>query len=137
MGDKAEGMVNGNGGEEEWGQGSDAKIQTIVGRWWGTSRKGNAGSGGSGEDNDWGYGQVPNECRRDTDKRGIGSDNGPDDDKSDMLDDSGGEWTGEGPARDLQSTRIRLVEERVLRQTIGGKMKPRCWRTMWYGWTGR
>ena len=126
MGDKAEGTASGNGGKEEWGQGSDAKIQTIIGRWQERSQKGNAGLGGGGEGNDWGYNQVPNEGRSDIDKRGIGSDNGPDDGKNDRLDDSVDEWTGEGPVCYLQSTKIQLVEECVPRQILGGRMKPRC-----------
>ena len=128
--------MSGNGGEEEWGQGSDAKIQMIVRRWRGRSQKGSAGLGGGREDNGWGYDQVPNEGRSDIDKRDIGSDNGLDDGKSDRLDDSVDEWMGEGPACCLQSTKIQLVEGCVLRQILGEKTKPRCWRTMWYGWTG-
>ena len=51
MGNKAKGTVSGNGGEEEWGQGSSVKIQMIVGKWWGRSQWGNAGEGGGGEGN--------------------------------------------------------------------------------------
>ena len=53
------------------------------------------GPGGGREDNDWGYDQVPNEGRSDIDKRDIGSDNGPDDGKSDRLDGNVDEWTGD------------------------------------------
>ena len=95
------------------------------------------GSDGGEEDNGWGYDQVPNECRRGTDRLGIGSDNGPDDGKSDTLGGNEGEWTEEGPARGLRSTKIRLIEEHVLRLTIGGRTKQRRWRMMWYGWIGR
>ena len=119
-------MASENDKGGEWGQGSDVRIQMIVGRWRGRSQKGNAGLGDNGEDSDWGYDQVPNEGRSDIDKRDIGSDNGPDDGKNDRLDDSVDEWTGEGPARFLQSTKIQLIEEHVLRQTPGERMRPRC-----------
>ena len=119
-------MVSGNGGEEEWGQGSNVKIQMIIERWRGRSQKGNAGQGGGEEDNDWGYDQVPSEGRSDIDKQDIGSDNGPDGGKSDRPDGSVGEWKEEGPAHFLQSTKIQLVEERVPCQIPGGRMKPRC-----------
>ena len=78
---------------------------------------------------------MPSKGRSDIDKQGIGSDNGPDNDKSGMLDDIVDEWTGEGPAHYLQSTKIQLVEEHVLCQILGEKTKLRCWRMMWHGWT--
>ena len=71
MDDKAGGTASGSGGEEEWERGNVVKIQTIVGRWQGRSLKGSAGLGGGGEDNDWGYDQVPNEDRSDIDKQGM------------------------------------------------------------------
>ena len=126
MGNKAEGTASGNGGEEEWERGSNVRIRTIIRRWWGRSQKGSAGPGGGGEDNDWGYDQVPNEDRSDIDKQGIGSGNGPGGGKSGKLGDSVGELKEEEPARYLQSTKIRLVEEYVPRQIPGGKTKLRC-----------
>ena len=100
MGGKAGGTVNGNGEEGEWGQENDVKTQTTVGRWLERNQRGSVGSGGGREDNGWGYGQAPNECRKDIDKRGIGSGNAPDGGKSDR---SGGS-TESGRERDLRVT---------------------------------
>ena len=119
-------MLSENGGEEEWGQGSDAKIQMIVERWQGRSPRGSAGPGGGREDSDWGYDQVPSEGKSDIDKQDIGFDNGLDNGRSDRLDGSVDKWKGEGPARYLQSTKIQLVEECVLRWIPRGRMRPRC-----------
>ena len=69
------------------------------------------------EDSSWGCDQGPNECRRDIGKQGIGFSNGLSGGKNDMLGESAGEWTGEGLGSCLRSTKILLVEERVLRQT--------------------
>ena len=110
-------MVNGNGKEEEWGQENDVKIQTTVGKWWGRSLRGSAVSGGGGGDSGWGYGQGPNECKRDIGKRDTGFSNGLNDGRNGMLGDSAGEWMGEGLGSDLRSTKTLLAEERVLCQT--------------------
>ena len=126
MDDKAGGTASGSGGEEEWGWGNVVKIQMIIGRWQGRSLKGSAGLGSGGEDNNWGYDQVPNEDRSDIDKQGIGSGNGPGGGKSGRLGDSVGELKEEEPACYLQSTKIQLVEEYVPRQIPGGRTKPRC-----------
>ena len=125
--------MSGIGAEEEWGQGNGERTQTTVGRWWGRSQRGSAGSDSDGEDSDWGCGPGPSECRRDIGKQGIGSGNGPDDGTSGMPDGSGGEWKEGEPVRGLQSTRIQRVEGHVLRQTVGGRMRPRRWRMMWCG----
>ena len=99
-------MGSGNGEEEEWGQENDARTPTIVGKWWGKSPKGSVGSDDDGGDSGWGYGQGTSECKRGIDRRGSCSDNGPDGDRSGMLDDNGGEWMEGEPARDLRSTKI-------------------------------
>ena len=127
MGDKAEGTASANGEEEEWGQESDARIQMIIRRWQGRSQKGSVGPGDDGEDNDWGYDQVPSECKRDIDKRGSDSDNGLGDDKSGMPDGNADEWKGEEPGSYLLSTKTRLAEERVLHRIPGGRTRLGCW----------
>ena len=133
MGDKAEGMVSGNGGGEEWGQGSDARTQMIAERWRGRSQRENVGSGSGGEGSGWGCGPEPNECKRGIDKQGSCSGSGPDDGKSGMPGDNGGEWTGEEPGHGLRSTRTPRVVRRVLHRTIGERTKLRRWRMMTCG----
>ena len=118
--------MSGNSEGEEWEPESDAMTQTIAESWWGRNLKGSVGPGGGKEGNDWGYGQVPSEGRSGTDKRNIGSGNGPDVGKSGRPGDSVDEWKEEEPARCLQSTKTQLVGECVLCQMPGGKMRPKC-----------
>ena len=98
----------------------------TVRRWRGRSPKGSEGPGSGGEGNNWGYGQVPNEGKSDIDKWDTGSDNGPDNGRSDRLGDSVDEWMGGEPVHYLQSTTTQLVEVRVPHQTPGGKKRPKC-----------
>ena len=116
MGARAEGMASGSGVVGEWEQENDVRIQTIVARWWERSWKRTVGFSDE-EDSGWGCDLGPNECRKDIGKQGIGFDNGLNGGKNDMLGDSVGEWMGEGLGNCLRSTKILLVEERVLRQT--------------------
>ena len=74
--------------EEGLEPGINEKILTTIMRWSGKSQKGSVGLGDGEEGSGWGYDQVPCECRRDTDKQGIDSDNGPGGGKSGMLDGS-------------------------------------------------
>ena len=85
MGDKGGGTASESEEEEEWEPESDVRIQMIIGRYWRRGLKGSVGLGGGGGGNNWGYGQVTNECKRDIDKLGIGSGNGLDGDTSGML----------------------------------------------------
>ena len=136
MGARAEGKASGSDVVGKWEQENGVKTQTIVARWWERSWKRIEGFDDE-EDNGWGCDQGPNECRRDIGKQDIGFGNGLNGGKSGMLDDSVGEWMGEGLGSYPRSTKTLLVEERVLRQTQGGKRRQRCWRTRWCGWIGR
>ena len=89
------------------------------------------------EDSGWGCGQVPNGCRRDIGKQGIGFGSGPNGDKNGMLGDNAGEWMGEGLGSYLWSTKTLLVEECILCLIRGGKWRQRCWKTRWCGWIGQ
>ena len=127
MGSKVAGKVSGN--EEEGGlePGSGKRIPTTVVRWSGRSPKGSAGLGSSEEGSGWGCGQVPNECRRGIDKRGIDSGNSLGGGKNGKLGDSGGESKEGGLGSYLLSTKTRPVEEHVLHRTPGGRTRLRCW----------
>ena len=81
--------------------------------------------GGDKGDIGWGYGRVPSEGKKGIDRPGIDFSSALDGGKSDRLDGSGGEWKGEGLARCLQSTKIRVAEELVLPQTLEGKKRLR------------
>ena len=91
---------------------------------------------GDEEDSGWDCGRGPSGYSGGIDRRGIGSDNAQDDDKSDRLGGIAGGWTGEGPENVLRSTRTLLVVKHVLRQIRGGRTRPRYWRRR-CGWIGQ
>ena len=128
-------MANGSGEAGEWEQENGERIWKIVARWWERSWKRTEGFG-SEEDNGWGYGRGPSRCSGGIGRRGIGSDSALGGGRSGMLDDSVGEWTGEGLESYLKSTKTLLVEGHVLRQIPRGRMRPRCWKRR-CGWIGR
>ena len=128
-------MASESGVVGEWEQESGEKIRMIVARWWERSWKRTEGLGNEG-DNGWGYGRGPSGCSGDIGRQGIGSDNALGDGRSGMLDDSAGEWTGEGLESCLQSTKTPLVEGHVLCQIPRGRTRPRCWRRK-CRWIGR
>ena len=120
-------MASGSGVVGEWKQENGVKIRMIAARWSERSWKRTEGFGDE-EDNGWGCDQGPNECRRDIGRQDIGFGNGLNDGKNGMLGDSADEWTGVGLGNCLRSTKTLLVEERVLRQTQGGKRRQRRWK---------
>ena len=92
---------------------------------WETSWK-RIGGFDDGEGSGWGYGRGPSGCSGGIGRRGIGSDNALGGGRSGMLDDSAGEWTGEGLESYLRSTKTLLVEGHILRQIPRGRTRPRC-----------
>ena len=78
--------------------------------------------------------RVVARCPTGTRGRGIDSGNGPGGGKNGMPDDSGGELKEGELARYLRSTKTRLVEGYVPRQTSKGRMRQRCWRKTRCGW---
>ena len=94
------------------------------------------GECGDEGDSGWGYGQGPSECSGGIDKRDIDSDSAQDGDRNDKLGGNADGWMGGEPVNYLQSTRTLLVGEHVLRQTLGGKTRRKCWRRK-REWIGR
>ena len=120
----------------EWEQENGVKIRMIVARWWERSWKRTEGFDDE-EDSGWGCDRAPSGYKRGIDRRGTDFGNGLGGGRSDMLGGNVDGWMGGEPENFLQSTRTLLVEECVLRQTLGGRKKRRCWRTRWHGWTGQ
>ena len=109
------------------------RIRTNITRCWERSWKTTEGFG-DGEDSGWDCDQVPNGCRRDIDRRGIEFGSGRGGGKSGMLGDNVDGWKEEEPGNVLWSTRILLVGEHALHQTLEGKRRPRCWKRRGFEW---
>ena len=106
----------------------------IVGSYWERNWK-KIGGCGDGGDSGWGCGQGPSGYSGGIDRLDIGSGNALDGGRNDMLGGNADEWMGGEPVNYLRSTKTRLVGGHVLRQTSGGRMRLRYWRTSceWIG----